>query len=400
MATKLTALFGSGSTAAIGAGATAAVVVAAAVGVTMLRGGDRDDAPAEPPAIASAVTEPAVGDETSSTPAATDSVAPAPDVASHAAEPAMPAQDGVPAVGEPFDPAQIALDPPRFDVVRVDGRGAALIAGRAMAAADVTLRLDGRTIDVTGADATGNFVSLITIAPADEPRILSLVAELADGTVLPGEDSVIIAPFEISEDAPLVVVDAPSEDTGPVTAPGVLLANAEGVRVLQPGSAAPEAQTGLQLDAITYDLTGDVSLAGRAPADTDVRVTLNDTPVLTGVAGPSGDWRIDLPDVDPGTYTLRVEQVAADGSVTDEVVTPFLREDPTRLSDNPMLAEPGAEVITVQPSFTLWGIAQANFGDGVLYVQIFEENRDTIIDPDRIFPGQVFRLPELPRNDG
>ena len=62
-----------------------------------------------------------------------------------------------------------------------------------------------------------------------------------------------------------------------------------------------------------------------------------------------------------------------------------------------MLVEAGASVITVQPGFTLWGIAQANFGDGVLYVSIFEENRDQIRDPDLIFPGQIFEMPDLPR---
>jgi nucleoid-associated protein YgaU len=54
-------------------------------------------------------------------------------------------------------------------------------------------------------------------------------------------------------------------------------------------------------------------------------------------------------------------------------------------------------VITVQPGFTLWGIAEANFGDGIAYVQIFQENRENIRDPDLIFPGQIFQLPDLPR---
>ena len=49
--------------------------------------------------------------------------------------------------------------------------------------------------------------------------------------------------------------------------------------------------------------------------------------------------------------------------------------------------------VTVQPGFTLWGIAQENFGDGVLYVQLFEANRDKIRDPDLIYPGQVFTIP-------
>lgn len=49
--------------------------------------------------------------------------------------------------------------------------------------------------------------------------------------------------------------------------------------------------------------------------------------------------------------------------------------------------------ITVQPGFTLWSIAQDRYGDGVLYVQVFEANRDKIRDPDLIYPGQVFSVP-------
>ncbi len=49
--------------------------------------------------------------------------------------------------------------------------------------------------------------------------------------------------------------------------------------------------------------------------------------------------------------------------------------------------------ITVQPGFTLWGIAQERYGDGVLFVQVFEANADKIRDPDLIYPGQVFTVP-------
>jgi LysM repeat protein len=56
-------------------------------------------------------------------------------------------------------------------------------------------------------------------------------------------------------------------------------------------------------------------------------------------------------------------------------------------------APPSPVTVTVQPGFTLWGIAKDTFGDGVLYVQVFDANRDKIRDPDLIYPGQVFTLP-------
>ncbi|PJF11005.1 hypothetical protein CUR21_01820 [Pseudorhodobacter sp. MZDSW-24AT] len=59
-------------------------------------------------------------------------------------------------------------------------------------------------------------------------------------------------------------------------------------------------------------------------------------------------------------------------------------------------APPPPVSVTVQPGFTLWGIARENFGDGVLYVQVYEANRDKIRNPDLIYPGQVFTIPARP----
>lgn len=50
---------------------------------------------------------------------------------------------------------------------------------------------------------------------------------------------------------------------------------------------------------------------------------------------------------------------------------------------------------TVQSGDTLWKIAQEHYGNGAKYTAIFEANRDVLDDPDRIFPGQVLKLPPL-----
>jgi len=50
--------------------------------------------------------------------------------------------------------------------------------------------------------------------------------------------------------------------------------------------------------------------------------------------------------------------------------------------------------VTVQPGSTLWAISRRNYGEGIMYVRIYEANRDRIRDPDLIYPGQVFTVPE------
>jgi nucleoid-associated protein YgaU len=52
-----------------------------------------------------------------------------------------------------------------------------------------------------------------------------------------------------------------------------------------------------------------------------------------------------------------------------------------------------ASTYTVQSGDTLWKIAREHYGDGALYLKIFEANRDVLEHPDRIFPGQELTLP-------
>ncbi|PKP74845.1 MAG: peptigoglycan-binding protein LysM, partial [Alphaproteobacteria bacterium HGW-Alphaproteobacteria-6] len=52
-----------------------------------------------------------------------------------------------------------------------------------------------------------------------------------------------------------------------------------------------------------------------------------------------------------------------------------------------------AEIVTVQPGYTLWGIAKSSYGEGILYVRVYEANRAMIRDPDLIYPGQIFTVP-------
>lgn len=42
---------------------------------------------------------------------------------------------------------------------------------------------------------------------------------------------------------------------------------------------------------------------------------------------------------------------------------------------------------------TLWKIAKKFYGDGSLYMQIFNANQDVLKDPDKIQVGQKLRIP-------
>ncbi|MCH6483054.1 LysM peptidoglycan-binding domain-containing protein [Pseudoxanthomonas sp. LH2527] len=56
----------------------------------------------------------------------------------------------------------------------------------------------------------------------------------------------------------------------------------------------------------------------------------------------------------------------------------------------------GEQTYTIEKGDTLSKIAKEHLGNANAWKQIFEANRDTIDDPDRIFPGQVIKLPPKP----
>ncbi len=56
-------------------------------------------------------------------------------------------------------------------------------------------------------------------------------------------------------------------------------------------------------------------------------------------------------------------------------------------------AEPASRMYTVKPGDTLSGIAKAMYGKAGDYPKIFEANKPMLKDPDKIYPGQVLRIP-------
>ncbi|WP_300056107.1 LysM peptidoglycan-binding domain-containing protein [uncultured Roseobacter sp.] len=171
----------------------------------------------------------------------------------------------------------------------------------------------------------------------------------------------------------------------------VLKSTAEGVELLQ---AAPEVMTSVAIDTIGYSDAGDVQLSGRAVAGTsEVRVYLNNRFVAALPVDPEGAWRGSIPEIDAGLYQLRVDEVNVIGNVTSRIETPFKREAPAVLSEADAAGAGPVRAVTVQTGDTLWAIARDRYGEGVLYVKVFEANRRDIRDPDLIYPGQVFDLP-------
>lgn len=231
------------------------------------------------------------------------------------------------------------------------------------------------------------------VAPQDE-IIADVTPEVASETAYASDTESVVAdlPNAVNPVAEVVVIEKTKPEPEPEPARiAVLKSDETGVSLLNP--VQPEAMTSVALDTIGYSDLGDVQLTGRAQPDTaKVRVYLDNRSIISLPVDAKGRWRGDLPDVDEGVYTLRVDEVSVDGEVSSRVETPFKRESAEVLAEASASDGP-IKSITVQTGATLWAIARDRYGDGTLYLRVFNANAKSIRDPDLIYPGQVFDLP-------
>ncbi|MCC5988783.1 MAG: LysM peptidoglycan-binding domain-containing protein [Pararhodobacter sp.] len=268
-------------------------------------------------------------------------------------------------------------------------------------------------------------------APPAEPEI----AAASDSPELPEQPQ---EPAALASAAPQAPAAPEAEELPEEAMPRAFLLRSTGEVALL--DRAPQVMDNVVIDMIGYGAAGDVQISGRA-ARTDpegrVQLYLDNRPIALARA-EAGDWRLDLPDIDPGIYTLRVDQLGDEGQVISRFETPFQREAPevvararaelgapapleaqtvldaapasvpedaTDAGDMAAMPEPAPEVppepsrpevalITVQPGHSLWRISSEHYGEGLHWVQIYRANRGQIRNPDLIYPGQIFTLPD------
>ncbi|MDA9528578.1 LysM peptidoglycan-binding domain-containing protein [Bradyrhizobium sp. CCBAU 25338] len=233
-------------------------------------------------------------------------------------------------------PPAVADSGPRFDVARVDDHGeAAVIAGRATPGARVELLRDGRPLDSVVADASGQFVMTPPQLPSGSYE-LTLRAKAPDGTVTEsGRTMPVTIAAAAPRPAPAARQDAgqePKQAEKPDDKPDVVAALP---------SASPRLASVPDRQAARPRLIGapKPKVLARAPAANTV-ASASPADVLTTAPAQSGGSRV------------------------------IARGD------------------------SLWALSRLAYGDGARYAVIFKANRDKINNPNLIYPGQTFVMPQ------
>jgi LysM domain len=324
-------------------------------------------------------------------------------------EPAKPAGQQMAAVVTPVKPVEVAepAEPitPSFDTVRVETNGEAVIAGRAAPGAEVVAKLNGQVVATTKATADGSFVMIPDKALPAGAGALTLETTTA-GNTLVSTQTVAVAVKPKGEGENTVAVLTPDAPTKIIQAPKPLTND-------------------VVLDAIDYGASGDILFAGRASAKAPVRLYVDNVFVGEAKADDQGNWNYSGGStIEPGTFTLRLDQMDAKGDVASRIEVPFKREEPAKAAAvvaaaNPPAANPPAKVeapavetkvvsasasvsvevakptsLTIQPGDNLWVISRNLYGAGRQYTILYEANKALIKNPQLIYPGQIITTPQ------
>jgi len=233
-------------------------------------------------------------------------------------------------------PPAVADTGPRFDVARVDDHGeAAVIAGQATPGAKVELLRDGKPLDSVVADASGQFVMTPPQLPAGSYE-LTLRAKSPDGTVTQSGRSM---PVVIAEAAP------------------------------PPARPVPVARQEVRQE------TKQEAKAEKPDDKSDVVASVSDRPAarprLMGAPKPKG-----------GSGVMARAPAA----------TTVASASPADVVGGAPAETGGSRVISRGDS--LWALSRLAYGDGARFAVIYNANRAKIHNPNLIYPGQTFVVPQ------
>ena len=321
---------------------------------------------------------------------------------------------------------------PSFDVVRVERDGSIVVAGRAPPKARVEIVNGTLVIGSAVSGRDGDFAIVVDEPLKPGAYQLKLRSTAPDDAVTESQQVAVVAIPETKDGELLVLLEQPGEPSRLITIPEAVSGKSPAVASAQvdagastsaePPVAAPVGRSKVTVEAVEIE-GRKIFLAGIADRGHKVRAYLDDAPLGDTVTSPTGRFLIEAErDVAVGNYMIHVEVLEPDGvKVMAQAVVPFEREPGTDIAAvaqttpasapnaNNMTAEGKVAAASGQPApklrnvesaviirrgDTLWRISHRVYGHGVRYSTIYLANEEKISDPDRIWPGQVFSVPQ------
>ena len=277
---------------------------------------------------------------------------------------------------------------PEIDIIKVSPDGSFIIAGKGQPNSNINISNKGNLIDSSIVDSDGNWVVVSKENLKTGDNLISIDQINNNGLVLRHKQLFITKIDEHKKDQPLVI-SVPNK-------------NGENISIIQQPSEKQkiykvENDLGIQkkiksnqkifnVKTIFFNENGFVSIHGEVNFGKRIELYINKK-IMETIKIENSKWQYNSDKtIDYGLHDLLVVLKSDKDKILDKITLPFMRVE-MPYKDVP------ENFILIKPGDMLWTIAYRLYGDPFKYIQIFEENKDQITNPDLIFPGQLFSIP-------
>lgn len=138
------------------------------------------------------------------------------------------------------------------------------------------------------------------------------------------------------------------------------------------------------------------SPAGQLLFDTNIKVSIEDYNIVENAEnGLDLSVEVKLKQYrDYGTKTVTVQTETKHNDTKTSTSSSSGATSATVSTERAATTAPKTTTYTVKKGDTLWGIAKKYYGNGAQYTRIYEANKDKIKNPNLIYVGQVFTIPQ------
>jgi nucleoid-associated protein YgaU len=315
-----------------------------------------------------------------------------------------------------------ASSPLKIDIARVKPDGAAVFAGTAAGNASIRIFEGKVLLGNTVANSAGEWVIVLERSLAVGQHLISIVMEREDGSTAFSDLSLAVEIYEDSETKPLVALlpetstEVPvliqSPDDGSLATSntsGTGMRSSSERQQVNAGSAKTTNDSGggsVDRTKPTNQVKSRSVLAAIAPiaivwrdaehilisgtSQGGVRVIANDTndPFGEALVLADGTWQIaGSLNLEKIKHYLKFALMNDSDKVIAIYTLPLTSRDLAK-------GQNGSPLVIVNKGDALWRIAYRQFGDGIRYVDIVRRNQQDIVDPDLIYPKQIFAVPK------
>ena len=278
---------------------------------------------------------------------------------------------------------------PKVDILKVDPDGSYIIAGKGKPNSSISLLEKGNRIDSVEADESGSWVIVSQGNLESGDNLLIIEQDNIDGTSTQSKEIYVTKINKENETKPLVI-EIVNDDGGKLSiiqSPSIKKLESNVENELTLSEKHINKKNVFKIQSVSFSQDGSLSIQGIANYGSNIEFFINKN--LSSIFLKSKpEWIFNSSyKLDYGMHKLVANLKSQDNIILDSITLPFMR------SEMPLGALPDNFVL-IKPGDMLWTISYKVYGNPLKYIEIYEENRDQISNPDLIFPGQVFSIPK------